>query len=188
MISKSLRRLFGYKKPQVQFRNWKITKGDIVQVIRGKDEGKIGEVLKVLRRENRVIVDGVNIVMKRKRGDEEGETIGGVKPILAPIHVSRVNLVDPTTGEATKVAIGFLEDGRKVRVSKRSGTIIEKPDRSDLTYEARNKNKADGPQDTQPDIVLEVTYKGEDFGLIKDDFEKYIDEKEELEKLLVFDK
>ena len=188
MLSNLLKRSFGKKKPQIPFKNWKITKGDMVQVIRGKDEGKVGEVLKVMRKQNRVIVDGVNIVMKRKKGDEQGESIGGVKPILAPLHISRVNLVDPTTGEATKVAIGYLEDGTKVRVSKTTGTIIEKPDRSQFTYENRVKNKVDGPLDTQADLVLEVTYQGEDFGLIRDDFEQFIQEKEDLEELLVFDK
>jgi large subunit ribosomal protein L24 len=160
----------GYKKkhPQKAFNNWKIVRGDSVQVNSGKDLGKIGEVLRVDRKRNRLQVDGVNILMKRTKGDDDGESIGGIRPKLGWIHVSNCNLVDPVTGMGTRVAIGYLEDGAKVRVSKRSGSIIEKPSREDMTYENRTKNKVDGPYDTQPDQVLEVTYLGEDFGLIRD--------------------
>ena len=85
------------------------------------------------------------------------------------------------------MGIGYLEDGRKVRISKKSGSIIEKPVREDLKYENRHKNKLDGPSDTQPDDVLEITYKGEDFAAIRDQFLAEIMEKDRIEKLLVFD-
>ena len=175
------------KRFQKRFKFWKIVQGDTVQVNSGKDLGKVGEVIKVNRKTNRVQVDGVNIQMKRTKGDDDGESIGGIRPKLGWIHVSNVNLVDPVTGMGTRVGIGYLEDGTKVRVSKRSGAIIEKPDRSHLSYEARHKNKVDGPNDTQPDLALEVTYKGEDFGAIRDAFQAEMEEKERIERLLVFD-
>jgi large subunit ribosomal protein L24 len=132
------------------------------------------------------MVEGVNILMKRTKGDDDGESIGGIRPKLGWIHVSNCNLVDPVTGMGTRVGIGYLEDGTKVRVSKKSGSIIEKPVREDLKYEVRTKNKVDGPYDTQPDQVLEVTYKGEDFGAIRDQFEAEMEEKDRIERLLVF--
>lgn len=191
MIRNLLKRTFAfskYKKPQTPFKRWKITKGDMVEVNSGKDKGKIGEVLRVKRKKNQVVVDGVNIKLKRTKGDDDGETIGGVRPFLAPIHVSNVNLLDPETGRGTKIAIGYLEDGTKVRVSKRSGSIIEKPTREDLTYENRHKSRVDGPRDTAPDLVLEITYKGEDFDRIREEFRMEIEEKERIEGLLVFEK
>lgn len=133
------------------------------------------------------MVDGVNIKMKRTKGNDDGESIGGVRPILAPIHISNVNLLDPETGVGTRIAIGYLEDGTKVRVSKKSGLIIEKPNRDDLTYENRNKSRVDGTGDTAPDRVLDITYKGEDFDRIKEEFLNEIEEKERVESLLVFE-
>lgn len=153
----------------------------------GKDLNKIGEVLRVDKKRNRLQVDGVNILMKRTKGDDDGESIGGIRPKLGWIHVSNCNLVDPVSGLGTRVGIGYLEDGRKVRISKKSGSIIEKPVREDLKYENRHKNKLDGPSDTQPDDVLEITYKGEDFAAIRDQFLAEIMEKDRIEKLLVFD-
>lgn len=153
----------------------------------GKDLGKIGEILRVDRRQNKVLVEGVNIQMKRTKGDDDGESIGGIRPKLGWIHVSNVNLVDPVTGMGTRVGIGYLEDGTKVRVSKRSGSIIEKPSRDYLKYENRTKDIVDGPYDTQPDHALEVTYEGEDFGAIRDQFEAELEEKKRIERLLVFD-
>jgi large subunit ribosomal protein L24 len=86
--------------------------------------------------------------MKRSKGDDDGETIGGIRPKLGWIHVSNCNLVDPVTGTGTRVGIGYLEDGTKIRVSKKSGSIIEKPSREDMAYESRTKNKVDGTVDT----------------------------------------
>lgn len=188
MIRNYIRRTFSYyEKPQIPIKNWKITKGDMVQVNSGKDKGKIGEVLKVYRKKNQIIVDNINIKLRRTKGDDDGESIGGVRPTLAPIHVSNVNLVDPETGLGTKIAIGYLEDGTKVRVSKKSGAIIEKPERGDLRHEIRHKSKIDGPRDTAPDLALDVTYKGEDFDRIREEFMAEIQEKDRVERLLVFE-
>lgn len=104
-----------------------------------------------------------------------------------PIHVSNVALIDPTSNEPTKIRYGFLEDGTKVRISKKSGAIIPKPDRTHLTYLNRTKSREVGIYDTRGDLVLEKTYKGEDFLKVKAEFEAYIRLKEDKERLMVFD-
>jgi hypothetical protein len=81
---------------------------------------------------------------------------------------------------------GFLEDGTKVRVSKASGAVIPKPDRSNLKYINRTKDKEMGDMDTEPENVIEKTYFGEDFVKVYAEFQEYIRLKEEKEKLLVF--
>jgi hypothetical protein len=81
-----------------------------------------------------------------------------------------------------------LEDGTRVRISKKSGAIIPKPDRSHLTYLNRTKTKTDGIMDTRPDLVLEKTYEGEDFMKVRAEFREYLRMKDEKEKLLVFRK
>ena len=75
-----------------------------------------------------------------------------------------------------------------MRVSKKTGAIIPKPDRSHLTYFQRHKDKTEGPLDTKPELVLKKTYEGEDFMKIEYEFQQYIRLKEEKEKLFVFDK
>ncbi len=103
-----------------------------------------------------------------------------------PIHVSNVALIDPTLNKPTRIRYGFLEDGTKVRISKKSGTIIPKPDRSHLTYMNRTKSREIGINDTRGDLVLEKTYKGEDFLKVKAEFEEYLRLKEDKERLMVF--
>lgn len=184
-----LGRFFGFnRKGGELFKNWKIVKGDQVYVNTGRDKGKTGEVIKVYRKSNRILVNGINLKFKRVSNDLDGENLGGAKPFIAPIHVSNVNLICPETGKPTRVFAGYLEDGSKVRVSKKGFAIIPKPDREHLKFEQRHKDKLDGVLDTPAEDVLEVTYKGEDFDLIKKDFEKFIAEKDELEELLVFDR
>jgi large subunit ribosomal protein L24 len=101
----------------------KIKKGDKVVVITGRDKGKTGEVKKVLPAENRVVVDGVNMV-KRHTAPSAGNA-GGIVEKEASIHVSNVAYVDPKTDKPTRVGYKTLEDGRKVRFAKRSGEIID---------------------------------------------------------------
>ena len=103
-----------------------------------------------------------------------------------PIHVSNVALIDPEYNLPTRIKYGFLEDGTKVRISKKSGSIIPKPDKSHLTYIERTKNFKDGPNDTPKELVLTKTYQGEDFLRVKHDFEAYIALKNEVEEKLVF--
>lgn len=103
-----------------------------------------------------------------------------------PLHVSNVSLIDPETGKPTRINYGFLEDGTKVRISKKSGALIPKPDRSNLVYITRTKGKEAGPSDTKPEDVIERTYKGEDFLRVKAEFDEYIRMKEAKEGLMVF--
>ena len=102
---------------------FKIKKGDKVVVLTGRDKGKSGEVLRVVRSENRVIVQGVNM-MKRHTAPRPGEP-GGIVEREAAIHVSNVAHIDPKSQQPTRVGYRFLDDGRKVRFAKRSGEILD---------------------------------------------------------------
>lgn len=99
----------------------RIKSGDKVQIIAGKDKGKQGTVLKTLPKQGRVVVEGLNIVKKHQKPSQM--TNGGIEEVPAPIHVSNVKLVDPSTGEATRVGYRF-EDGKKVRFAKKSDKTI----------------------------------------------------------------
>ena len=101
----------------------KIRKGDNVQVLTGKDKGKTGDVLKVLRDEHRVIVQGVNIVKRHTAPSQNNP--GGIDQKESAVHISNVSLVDPESGRPTKVGFKLLEDGRKVRVARGSGEMID---------------------------------------------------------------
>ena len=102
----------------------KIKKGDDVIVIAGKDKGKRGNVLNVLDN-GRVVVDGVNIVKKHVRPNpNKGET-GGIVEQEAALDISNVALYDAASGKASRVGIKTLEDGRKVRVYKTSGEVVD---------------------------------------------------------------
>ena len=100
---------------------FKIKKGDQVVVITGRDKGKKGEVLEVLRAESRVRVQGVNMVKRHRRATQNDA--GGIISMEAPLHISNVAHVDPESGAATRV--GFqVKDGEKMRVAKRSGKAL----------------------------------------------------------------
>ncbi len=101
----------------------KIRKGDTVIVLTGRDKGKQGSVLKFVAGKDRVIVQGVNMVKRHFRGGQ-GQPPGIVDKEAA-IHVSNVALIDPKEGKPTKVTFKVLEGGRKVRVAKRSGEVID---------------------------------------------------------------
>ena len=133
-----------------------------------------------------MLVAGVNL--KYKKVDDE-EMVRRRKTVQkeSPVHVSNVSLIDPETVKPTRIRYGFLEDGTKVRIAKKSGAVIPKPDRSALKYMNRTKGKETGPNDTKPEDVLEKTYsKGEDFLRVTAEFDEYIRIKEEKEDLLVF--
>ena len=99
----------------------KIKKGDKVVVLAGKDKGKTGEVLQILRTENRVVVQGVNTVRRHTRQTPSQEA--GIYTKEASLHLSNVALADPKDGKPTRV--GFqIKDGDKKRVAKRSGEVI----------------------------------------------------------------
>ncbi len=101
----------------------KIKRGDTVVVISGREKGKRGEVERVLPRENRVVVKGVNTRTRHARPSQQNPD--GIYRFDAPIHISNVMLVDPNTGEPTRVGYRFTESGQKVRVAKRSGKDID---------------------------------------------------------------
>jgi len=101
----------------------KIKKGDKVVVLAGKDRGKEGEVLKVLPKEDRVVVQGVNMVKRHQRPTQFNA--GGIQEKEASLHVSNVAHLDPKDGKPTRVGFKTLEDGRKVRYAKRSGEQID---------------------------------------------------------------
>ncbi|MFQ5958400.1 MAG: 50S ribosomal protein L24 [Alphaproteobacteria bacterium] len=101
----------------------RIKKGDEVTVVTGKEKGKKGSVLKVLRKEGRVLVQGVNMVKRHTRPSAQGA--GGIIEKEVPLHVSNVAIVDPKSNQPTRVGYRFLDDGRKVRFAKRSGEIID---------------------------------------------------------------
>ena len=102
----------------------KIKKGDKVVILSGKDKGKHGEVTKAFPKEMKVLVGGVNM-MTRHRKPSQGNPQGGLERIEAPMHISKVAIEDPKTGKPTRVGFKVLEDGRKVRVAKRSGEQID---------------------------------------------------------------
>lgn len=101
----------------------KIKKGDNVVVLTGRDKGKTGTVLKALPRENRVIVQGVNVVKRHQR--QTAQERGGIIEKEAAIHVSNVAHADPKEGKATRIGFKTLDDKSKVRVARRSGEVID---------------------------------------------------------------
>ena len=105
-------------------KKFKIKKGDRVVVVSGRDRGKQGEVLRVLRDEDRLLVQGVNMV-KRHQRPAAGHP-GGIIDKEAPIHISNVAHLDPSTNGPTRIGYKVLDDGRKVRFAKRSGEVIDR--------------------------------------------------------------
>jgi large subunit ribosomal protein L24 len=102
----------------------KIRKGDRVEVISGAHKGKRGEVLKVLPKESRAVVQGVALVKRHQKPAGMGQP-GGIVEKEAPVHLSNLMLLDPKTDRPTRVGFRILEDGKKVRVAKVSGEVID---------------------------------------------------------------
>ena len=106
----------------------RIKQGDLVEVIAGRDKGLRGEVIKVLRRQDRVIVNGINILKRHRKARQtpSGQQIQAtIIDFESPLHLSNVMLVCPDTDEPTRVGFRFDEDGIKTRYSKKSGNDIE---------------------------------------------------------------
>jgi large subunit ribosomal protein L24 len=101
----------------------KIKRGDTVEVISGKDKGKRGEVERVIPKKNRVVVGGVNERTRHARPSQNNQQ--GLFTFDAPIDISNVMLVDPGSGEPTKVGYRFTDSGEKVRVAKKTGRDID---------------------------------------------------------------
>ena len=102
----------------------RIRKGDKVIVITGADRGKQGEVLAVLPKENRAVVQGVNIAKRHTKARGMGQP-GGIVEKEATIHLSNIALIDPKTDKATRIRFKVLENGAKVRVARATGNVIE---------------------------------------------------------------
>jgi large subunit ribosomal protein L24 len=108
----------------------KVRKDDMVKVISGKDRGKTGRVLRTDPARDRVYVEGIAIQKRHQRAQtlqdtqRESQIAGGVIEVEGPVHVSNVQLLDPSTGKPTRVSIK-REDGRRIRVAKKSGKDID---------------------------------------------------------------
>ncbi|KAI9918034.1 hypothetical protein PsorP6_013126 [Peronosclerospora sorghi] len=137
-----------------------------VEIIAGPHKGTQGEVISVVREKNKVIVENVKMTRVAANGIcgwEQTHRYVKATPAAAgrsylapsPIHYSNVNLVDPSIGKPTRIAIRFTEEGEKVRVSKKTGTLIPKPA---ILKERHNPRRTEtGPLDTAPEDVLERT-------------------------------
>ncbi|GGA55314.1 50S ribosomal protein L24 [Nitratireductor aestuarii] len=101
----------------------KIKTGDKVVVLTGRDKGRTGEIVKMMPKDDKAVVRGVNLVRRHQK--QSAQTEAGIITKEAPIHVSNLALVDPKDGKPTRVGFRVLEDGKKVRVAKRSGEVID---------------------------------------------------------------
>ncbi|MBO9597628.1 MAG: 50S ribosomal protein L24 [Cohnella sp.] len=101
-----------------------VKKDDTVFVITGKDKGKKGRVIAAYPRENRVLVEGINMIKKHAKPTQQNPQ-GGILNQEAPIHASNVMLIDPKSGQPTRIGYKVLDNGKKVRVAKKSGEIID---------------------------------------------------------------
>jgi large subunit ribosomal protein L24 len=106
--------------------NMKVRKGDLVEVITGKDGGKRGRVLRVDRDHDRVVVEGINMIKRHTRPNPNRRIQGGIVEREAPLHVSNVMVVSPDSGRRTRIGFKILDDGRKVRVAKVDGAILDR--------------------------------------------------------------
>ncbi len=103
----------------------KIKKNDRVMVISGRDKGKSGRVIEVIKAKNKVIVEGVGIIKKATRPNRQAGIAGGIIEREAAIQASNVMLIDPGTGKPTRVGYQLLSDGKKVRISRKTGAVID---------------------------------------------------------------
>lgn len=101
--------------------NFKV--GDKVVVIAGSDKGKEGKIIKTLRSENKVIVEGVHVVKKHQKNDGQGN--GGIMEMEAPIHASNVMIVDPKTKKRTRIGHTTDKDDKKIRITKKSNEKLD---------------------------------------------------------------
>ncbi|KAG7374003.1 50S ribosomal protein L24 [Nitzschia inconspicua] len=154
-----------FHKPKPQLKeaakktSWNILRGDKVQVIGNHPEkGKQGVVLKVLRDKDRVIVEGVNMGKRNIKGDKDRGIPGKIIMTERTMHYSNVSLVDPALGVPTRIFKKYLESGEKVRVSKKSNTIIPRPDI--LEHRRKPVNSIVTDSCTSEDDAWAITYDG----------------------------
>ena len=111
------------KKSPTRFK-MHVKKGDTVQVISGRDKGKVGEVLQSIPKTSQIVVKGVNVRTKHVKPQQEGES-GQIATFEAPIHSSNVMLYSEKEKVASRICYTFTDDGRKVRMLKKTGEIID---------------------------------------------------------------
>jgi large subunit ribosomal protein L24 len=104
----------------------KIKKGDTVEVISGKDAGTRGRVLVIDRSRERLVIEGVNMIKRHTRPNPQKNVKGGIVEREAPVHVSNVMVVSPDSGQRSRIGFRILDDGRKVRVAKVDGAILDR--------------------------------------------------------------
>ena len=142
------------KKPRTH-EEWPIVRGDLVQILSGKDEGKQGKVKDVIRSKNTIIVAGLNTEIQKL--DETDATPGTYVRMEEPLPYKDVALVDPSDKQPTAVSFRYTELGERVRVSDRTGRIIPKPPWERRDWKERSVLK-DGPQDTVATSATRSTY------------------------------
>nr|CAG4650352.1 EOG090X0ADH [Sida crystallina] len=147
------------KKVYVEpIKDWSFFPGDLVEVLVGKDKGKIGTVTTIIEERNWVIVDGLNTHYRRvgKMADYPGVVVQSEAPLLV---TNEVALVDPTDRKGTEIEWRYSEQGEKVRVSKRSGHIIPIPAAADETIDYKVRmGYPEQPKDTLTADVTDITY------------------------------
>jgi large subunit ribosomal protein L24 len=104
----------------------RIRRDDLVEVIAGRDRGKRGKVLQVLPERGRVVVQGVNFIKRHTRPNPQRNIKGGIAEREAAIHVSNVMIVSPDDDKRTRIGAKLLDDGSRVRISRRSGEVLDK--------------------------------------------------------------
>ena len=104
----------------------RIRKNDLVEVITGRDKGKRGKVLVVHPEKGRLLVQGVNFIKRHTRPNPQKNIKGGIAEREAPIHVSNVMIVSPDDDKRTRIGSKLLPDGRKARIGRRSGEVLDK--------------------------------------------------------------
>ena len=104
----------------------RLKKNDLVEVIAGKDTGKRGRILKVLREKGRVIVQGVGFIKRHTRPNPQRNIKGGIAEREASLHVSNVMIVSPDDDKRTRIGSKLLEGGERVRTSRRTGEVLDK--------------------------------------------------------------
>ncbi|TRY74351.1 hypothetical protein DNTS_032045 [Danionella cerebrum] len=135
--------------------DWHVFKGDTVEILSGKDQGKQGNVAQVIRKRNWVVLQGLNLHYRYigKTPDYRGMYLGSEAPLL----LKDVSLIDPTDKKPTDILWRYTEDGERVRVSIRTGRIIPKPLFQRIDGIVPEKWK-EGPKDTSPEDTLQKTY------------------------------
>jgi large subunit ribosomal protein L24 len=114
------------KQREAQRTRIRVRKNDVVEVISGRDRGKRGKVLMVLPEKARVVVQGVNFIKKHTRPNPQKNIKGGIAEREAPIHVSNVMIVSPDDDKRTRIGSKLLPDGRRARIGRRSGEVLDK--------------------------------------------------------------